>query len=44
MREREQMFNEYLVEMKKSAAKQKEEQKLTAKTKVEKVRWQQLMV
>ncbi len=37
MREREQLFNEYLVELKKSAAKQKEEQKLTTKTKMEKV-------
>jgi len=38
MREREQLFNEFLVEMKKSAAKQREEQKISTKTKADKVR------
>ena len=37
MREREQLFNEYLVEMKKTATKQKEELKASNKTKAEKV-------
>ena len=38
MREREQLFNEFLVEIKKSAAKLREEQKVSTKTKLEKVR------
>ena len=38
MREREQLFNEYLVEMKKTVTKHKDEFKASNKTKAEKVR------
>lgn len=37
MREREQLFNEYLVDIKKTVTKHKEELKTSSKTKAEKV-------